>query len=322
GLDAKKDPLVVLNAVVPWAEFRAQVSVVWRKPEEARKSAAGRKPWDEIVIFKTLVLQALYNLSDDQIEYQIRDRLSFMRFLGLGLADRVPDATTVWLYREKLAQAGLVEALFDAFDAHLKSRGYLAMGGQMVDASIVSGPGQRNTRAEKRGVREGDPPVAWKPNKRAQKDVDARWTKKHGKSYFGYKNHVTIDRKHKLMRRYTVTNAAVHDSQTLDDLLDPHNTASDGWADTAYRSKESEKRLAEKGLRSRIHRRASKGKPLSQRAQEANRRRSKVRSRVEHVFTHQHTSMGGKIVRTIGLVRAKAKIGLVNLVDNISRLAC
>src|SRR5215204_3159085 len=299
SLDAKKDPLVVLNEVVPWEDFRARLSAVWRKPDEERKNAAGRKPWDEIVIFQTLVLQALYNLSDDQLEYQICDRLSFMRFLGLGLA----------------------EALFEAFDAHLKSRGYLAMGGQIVDASIVSAPVQRNSRAENKAIKDGDPPVAWKPNKRAQKDVDARWTKKHGKSYFGYKNHVNIDRKHKLMRRYTVTDAAVHDSQTLDDLLDPSNTASDVWADTAYRSKETEEKLAEKGLRSRIHRRASRGKPLSQRAQEANRARSKVRSRVEHVFGHQHTSMGGTIVRTIGLVRAKAKIGLMNLGYNISRLA-
>src|SRR4051812_1805779 len=164
---------------------------------------------------------ALQSLSDDQIEYQIRDRLSFMRFLGLGLADRGPDATTVWLYREKLAQAGLVEALFEAFDAHLKSRGYLAMGGQIVDASIVSAPVQRNSRAENTAIKDGDPPVAWTPNKRAQKDVDARWTKKHGKSYFSYKNHVNIDHKHKLMRRYTVTDAAVHDSQQLEAILDP-----------------------------------------------------------------------------------------------------
>src|SRR3954449_3516784 len=121
GLDAKKDPLVVLNAVVPWEDFRARLSAVWRKPEEERKTAAGRKPWDEVIIFKTLVLQALYNLSDDQVEDQIRDRLSFMRFLGLGLADRVPDATTVWRYREKLAQAGLVAALFEALNAHLKT---------------------------------------------------------------------------------------------------------------------------------------------------------------------------------------------------------
>src|SRR3954467_5233742 len=137
GLDAKKDPRVVLNAVVPWEDFRARLSAVWRKPEEERKNAAGRKPWDEIIIFKTAVLQALYNLSDDQVEYQGRGRVSFLRFLWVGLEDGVPDAKTVWLYREKLAQAGLVEALFDAFDAHLKSRGYLAMGGQIVDASLV-----------------------------------------------------------------------------------------------------------------------------------------------------------------------------------------
>src|SRR3954452_18456093 len=231
GIDAKKDHMVVLHVVVPWEDFRAQVSVVWRKPEEERTGASGRKPWDAIVIFTTLVLQALYNLSDDQLEDQIRDRLSFMRFLGLGLADRVPDATTVWRYREKLAQAGLVEALFEAFNAHLKSRGDLAMGGQIVDASIVSALVQRNSRAENTAIKDGDPPIAWTPNKRAQKDIDARWTKKHGKSYFGYKNHVNIDRKHKLMRRYTVTNAAVHDSQTLEARLDPHNTASEVWAE-------------------------------------------------------------------------------------------
>src|SRR4051794_17278736 len=181
-----------------------------------------------------------------------------MRFLGLGLADRVPDATTVWLYREKLAQAGLVEALFAAFDAHLKRRGYLAMGGQIVDASIVSAPVPRNSCAENTAIKDGHPPVAWTPNKKAQKDIDARWTKKHGRSYFGYKNHVTIDRKHKLMRRYTVTDAAVHDSQTLEALLDPPNTPSDVGADTAYRSKGGAEKLAQEGLGSRTHPRAAR----------------------------------------------------------------
>ncbi len=112
SLDAKKDPLVEINAVVPWEEFRPLLEQVWRKPESERKSRAGRKPMDAVLMFKTLVLSALYNLSDDQVEYQIRDRLSFMRFLGLGLGDRVPDAKTVWLYREALAQAGKVDDLF------------------------------------------------------------------------------------------------------------------------------------------------------------------------------------------------------------------
>src|SRR3954465_2334772 len=157
GLDAKKDPLVVLNAVVPWEDFRAQLSAVWRKPDEERKTAAGRKPGDGIVIFKTLVLQALFNFSEDQIEYQIRDRLSFMRFLGLSLEDRVPDATTVWLYREKLAQAGLVEALFEAFNAHLKSRGYLAMGARSSTPPSCRRPcsatAARRTRPSRTAIR-------------------------------------------------------------------------------------------------------------------------------------------------------------------------
>ena len=140
GLDAKADPLVKLNAMVPWDDFRSRLDAVWRRPPEERKSRAGRKPWDTVVMFKAIVLCELYNLSDEQFEYQLRDRLSFMRFLGLGLEDPAPDATTVWLYREQLVRAGLVDELFDAFDAHLKAQGWLAMGGQMIDASIVPAP--------------------------------------------------------------------------------------------------------------------------------------------------------------------------------------
>jgi len=92
GLDAKNDPLAKIDAVVRWEDFRPPLEAVWRAPAGERKSAAGRKPWDAVLMFKAIVLCALYNLSDDQVEYQTRDRLSFMRFLGLGLEDRVPDA--------------------------------------------------------------------------------------------------------------------------------------------------------------------------------------------------------------------------------------
>ena len=192
GLDAKNDPLVKIDEVVPWEDFRPRLEAAWRKPAEDRKCPAGRKPWDALVMFKAIVLCALYNLSDDQVEYQLRDRLSFMRFLGLGLEDRVPDAKTVWLYREHLAQAGVIEALFDAFDGSLKKRGYLAMGGQIIDASIVPVPQQRNSRDENARIKDGETPEGWEkqPAKRRQKDTDARWTKKHGKSHYGYKNHV------------------------------------------------------------------------------------------------------------------------------------
>ena len=326
GLDKKRDPLVTLASVVPWETFRTQLEVAVaqhgvRKAAAERKSGAGRKPWDEVLIFKALVVQSLYNLSDEQMEYQLRDRLSFMRFLGLGLEDAVPDATTLWLYREALAKAGVVEQLFATFDGYLREQGYLAKGGQIIDATIVAAPKQRNPRAENETIKQGQIPSEWdeQPNKRRQKDTDARWTKKHGRSYYGYKNHISMDRRHKLVRRYTVTDAARHDSQELDALLDDANTCREVWADSAYRSAEIETSLAECGYKSRIHRRAARNRVLSKREQQGNTTRSRVRARVEHVFGHQSTAMGGKLVRTIGLTRAKMKIGMQNLTYNMSR---
>ena len=322
SLDAKKDPLIEINAVVPWDEFRPLLERVCRKPDEDRKSRAGRKPMDVVLMFKALVLSALYNLSDDQIEYQVRDRLSFMRFLGLGLGDRVPDAKTVWLYREALAKAGMVDELFAQFDGYLARRGYIARGGQILDASIVPVPHNHNKREENVAIKAGEVPEDWekKPAKRSQKDVDARWTKKHGTSHYGYKNHVNVDQKHKLIRRYHVTDAAVHDSQAVDRLLTRGNTGSGVWADAAYRSAEIEATLKARKLTSHIHRKGKRGKPLTQQAQKSNRTKSTVRVRVEHIFGAQANDMGGTLVRTIGLVRAKAKIGMKNLAYNMRRL--
>jgi len=322
SLDAKRDPLVEIDAIVPWEEFRPTLEQVWRKPEVARKSRAGRKPMDAVVMFKTLLLGALYNLSDDQIEYQVRDRLSFMRFLGLRLEDRVPDAKTVWLYREGLAQAGMVEALFQQFDGYLARQGYIARGGQILDATIVPVPRNRNTREENKAIKAGEEPEGWadKPVKRSQKDTDARWTRKHGKSHYGYKNHVNVDRRHKLVRRYHVSDAALHDSQAVDHLLTRGNTGAGVWADPAYRSEDMEAKLRALNLKSRIHRKGKRGKPLTEQGKCSNRTKSAVRARVEHVFGAQANDMGGTLVRTIGLIRAKAKIGMKNLAYNMRRL--
>jgi IS5 family transposase len=164
-------------------------------------------------LFKILVLQALYGLSDDQAEFQIQDRLSFMRFLGLGLEDRVPDAKTIWLFRERLTQAGAMAALFGRFDRHLDKAGYLAMGGQIVDATIVAAPKQRDIA------------------------VPA----------FGYKNHASIDRQHGFIRGWTVTGASAYDGAQLRTVLDKNNTGSKVLADTAYRSKKNEAWLNRNG---------------------------------------------------------------------------
>jgi IS5 family transposase len=321
-LSAKGDPLVSISTLVPWEMFRGDIEAVVLTADGSRKGNAGRKPIDALVLFRMLVLQSLYNLSDEQIEYQVRDRLSFTRFLGLGFENRIPDGTTLWLFREKLAKAGLIDKLFKRFGQHLEASGYIARGGQMVDATIVPVPRQRNSRDENEQVKTGITPEDWKkrPSKNRQKDKDARWTKKHGRSFFGYKNHVNADARHKLIRGYGVSDASVHDSQKLDDLLNKGNTSSDVYADSAYRSSETEQRLKARGFRSRIHKRGRRNRPLSEAETEANYRKSKVRARIEHVFGAQENAPGGRLVRTIGIVRAKIKIGLQNFAYNIRRL--
>jgi transposase, IS5 family len=321
-LSLKGDPLEAISKLMPWEIFRADIESVVLPAEESRKSKAGRKPIDALVLLRMLVLQSLYNLSDDQIEYQVRDRLSFTRFVGLGIEDGIPDGTTLWLFREKLAKAGLIDKLFERFGRHLEAKGYIARGGQMVDATIVAVPRQRNSRDENELVKAGTTPENWKkrPSKNRQKDKDARWTKKHGRSFFGYKNHVNADARHKLIRDYTVSDASEHDSQKLDELVNRGNTSRDVYADSAYRSAEIERKLRAKGFRSRIHKRGRRNRPLTEAEARANHRKSKVRARIEHVFGAQENAPGGRLVRTIGIVRAKIKIGLQNLVYNFRRL--
>jgi IS5 family transposase len=289
-------------------------------------------------MFKILVIQAANNLSDERTEFLINDRLSFMRFLGLSLSDRVPDARTIWLYREKLTKAGAVKTLFDRFDAMLRAKGYIAMSGQIVDASLIAAPKQRNTNEEKTAIRQGRIPNEWKskPAKLRQKDRDARWTVKFSKAKerpdgtkppvdiaiptFGYQNHISIDRGFGFIRKWAATDAAAYEGARLrEGLLDKINTASGVWADTAYRSAANEAFLAKNGFVSRIHRKKPKGRPMSAATRRANALKSKVRSRVEHVFATQKDRMD-LFIRTVGIARATTKIGMANLVYNLKRL--
>ncbi|HLG25858.1 MAG TPA: IS5 family transposase [Candidatus Gracilibacteria bacterium] len=317
ALSRAGDPLEGLRTMIPWESFRKHLKKTLQRKENG---LGGRPPFDDVLMFKVLVLQALYNLSDDQTEYQIRDRLSFMRFLGLDMDGTVPDAKTIWLFRERLARAGAVEKLFARFDRHLEEHGLMANGGQIIDASIIPVPKQRNDRDENDAIKAGETPKEWKkePAKLRQKDVDARWAVKNKQNYYGYKNHVNTDKTHKLIRRYHVTDASVHDSSAFDEVFDKKNTAKDTWADAAYRAKAREEELKARGYRSRIHYKGTRGHPLSEAKQATNTRRSRVRARVEHVFGRQ-AQMGGKLVRCIGIVRARANIGLKNLAYNLQR---
>jgi transposase, IS5 family len=324
ALSAAGDPLERLAAVVDFEIFRGPLIAALRRGSRAK---GGRPPFDPVLMFKILVLQTLYSLSDEGCEFQIKDRLSFQRFLGLGLDGAVPDATTVWLFRERLVKAKAMDKLFARFDAALTTKGYLAMGGQILDATIVPAPKQRNTEAEKAAIKEGRVPADWKPAKVAQKDRDARWTVKYSPKpfdlaipMFGYKNHIGIDQRHGLIRTWVASAANAHDGARLPDLICRKNTASGVWADTAYRSKKNEAFLKKGMFTSHIHSRKPKGEPMPEHTARANAGRSKIRSAVEHVFAGQKHRMGLS-VRTIGIARAQIKIGMANLVYNFQRLA-
>ena len=259
-----------------------------------------------------------------------------MRFCRLGPADAVPDENTLWDFRETLIAAGALEKLFDRLNAAIEQAGYLAMGGQIVDAGIVEAPKQRNTKEEKADIKAGRIPQAWKnkPHKLRQKDRDARWTLKRGKvkvgedgkerkglliPAFGYKNHISIDRRHGLIRRMKVMDAAAHDGARLrEGLIDPANTASDVWADTACLSAANEEWLARHGRRSRIHHRKPKGEPMPAHMARSNRTKSRIRAKVEHVFAERKARMG-LFIRTIGIARAEAMITLANMACNMKR---
>jgi transposase, IS5 family len=333
GLSKKGDDLERLAAVVDFELFRPELE---RAVPRADRSKGGRPPFDHVLMFKVLILQTQNNLSDERTEFYVRDRLTWMRFLGLGLSDAVPDANTIWTFREGLTKAGAIERLFERFDRNLRAQGYLAMSGQLVDASIVAAPKQRNTRAEKQTIREGRVPEAWqaKPAKLRQKDRDARWTVKTTKAKpregesamvdlaipeFGYQNHISTDRRHRLIRRWLVTDAAAHAGKRLADLLDDGNTASDVWADTGYRSRKNEALLRQRMLTGHIHRKKPAGRPMPPRTARANAKKSAIRAHIEHIFAEQKARMG-LFVRTIGLARATTKIGLANLVTNMRRL--
>ena len=313
----EKDPLIHLNQLIDWESFRSSLIPIRAKK---KKSNAGRKPYDLVLMFKVLILQHLYNISDDETEYMIRDRYSFCRFLKLLPEDPIPDAKTIWLFREALVQHQLDETLFDRFNQQLDQQGYQAKKGQIVDASFVDVPKQRNNREENAQIKAGEIPERFQENAhvKAQKDTDARWTKKNQETHFGYKNHVSVDNQHKLIRNYQVTSAEVHDSNVFVDLL-VDNSSKSVWADSAYRSEAIEDSLEAAGHRSHVHKKGKRNKSLTEAEKQSNTKKSSVRARVEHVFGSITNEQGGLNFRVIGVARTATKIGLMNLAYNMRR---
>lgn len=315
------DPLQKLNNYIDWNIFKVTIEKAFG--DEAKDlSKGGRPPFDKLVLFKALLIQSLYNLSDDQLEYQVTDRASFKRFLGLKKSDKVPDSKTFWFFREQLIEKDVIMGLFKTFNETLDAAGIFANEGKMVDASFVEAPRQRNTREENKHIKEtGTAPEAWKenPHKLCQKDTDARWTKKNDVVFYGYKNHIKSDTKTKLIEKFEVTDASVHDSQPVEGLLEEKDAGQPFYADSAYTGQEQEKIYENKKVVNMVNEKGYRNKPLTEEQKANNKEKSKTRARVEHIFGFVENSMNGSFVRTIGMARAKAKIGMMNLVYNICR---
>ena len=311
------DPLEKLNKYINWEDLRG---ILTRALKKEAQGPGGRPPFDYVMMFKILVLQKLNNIADDKTEFLIKDRLSFQRFLGLKLYDRVPDAKTIWHFREELNKASILDTVFYRFVKQLEDKGIITRSGSIVDATFVDVPRQRNTKDENKEIKEGKVPSEWEKkesrHKKAQKDVNARWVSKNKEKHFGYKNHIKIDKKSKIITKYRTTSAEVHDSQELKNLVEKKKDKR-LYGDSAYTGEEVQSCIP-KTVKNRIHEKGYRGHPLTETQKRNNTAKSRIRARVEHVFAAIN-HFGGLFIRTIGIKRAEFQIGLINLTYNLSR---
>ena len=314
-IDSLGDPLAAIESHIDFTALAAEIDRIAPRPVSTQ---GGRPPYPTETMVRILVLKRLYNLSDEQMEYQLLDRMSYKRFCGLSHAATIPDRATVWTFEQRIGEAG-AQALFDGVSTQLLKKGFMARGGQIIDATLVPAPRQHNSREEGTLIKQGAMPADWKPAKRRQKDLDATWTTKHGKSHFGYKLSVSVDRKYKFIRKFKTDTARVHDSQHFEAVVDDLNTSRDVYTDRGYPSKAREAWLKEHGYRNHIQRKGTRNKPLSEQQKKRNARIAKIRARVEHVFAAIE-QMGGKRIRSIGQARANFAMTMMAVCYNLKRL--
>lgn len=309
---------VVTNAPIDWNKFKKILED--ELPDRTQEGKGGRPPYDKLLMFKICLLQSWYGLSDEQTEFQINDRLSFQRFLGLDLSSKVPDRNTIWTFKEEMGNKFVDLQIFDIFVNELEKLGIITHKGSIIDATFVEVPRQRNTREENEKIKGGEIPEDWEENKLSHKDCDARWTKKNGQTIYGYKDHINVDNDSKIITKFEVTSASVHDSQEMVELIDEKDN--EVWLDSAYVGKELEEEVKEKNpeVVLQINEKGHKNHPLTEEQKASNREKSRTRVRVEHV-NGQMTICGGLFIRTIGIWRAERMICLKNIAYNISRYA-
>jgi IS5 family transposase len=308
------DTLEQLNSLVNWEIFRPVLNEAIVREERGK---GGRPPMDNLLMFKVLIIKRLYNLSFDQAEYQVNDRISFRRFLELDFGATIPDAKTIWLYEDMLSKNEAGKKLFDLFFGEIEEKGYVTRSGSIVDASFIEAPKRHNTKEQREKVKQGEIPEEWDdpdhPQKLRQRDTDATWTKKGNEAHFGYKDTVKVDLDSKLIVEYEVTTASVNDAKAAEGIFDEKDKVA--YADSAYPSLE----LPE-GVENQISEKATRNHPLTEEQRKNNHQKAKKRCRVEHVFAGMVQMCGGTFVRCKNLSRANFNISMLNLVYNMRRV--
>lgn len=290
-----------LSEIAGWIDWEPLYEIGRRLDKTGPQGGQPRKPvrW----MIRGLFLQHLYQLSDPQLEDQLIDRLSFRRFAGLPLDQKVPDFTTFWRFREQLANEGLVEKLFDQITEQLKDKGLILKRGTVVDATIIDSSNKPLSTDQREELEE-------EPS--SQIDTEADSTQKNGTWYFGYKGHVGMDVGSKLIRKLSFTEASCHDSRKLDDLLSGDERSIFG--DKAYPSKEFKQKCRAEGTYYGILDKAYRNTPLSRAQKARNKRNRRVRRYVEHPFS--------ALKERYGMARAKARTKLRNKARFVMSAIC
>jgi IS5 family transposase len=310
------DDLVKLNQLIDWEAFRPILDEIYVSNDNR---LGGRQRYDRVMMFKILILQKWHGLSDHKMEFYINDRSTYRRFLGID-GDDVPDEKTIWNYRNQLTKSGKEKWLFDEFSRALNAKGLVTHNGSLVDATIVSRPEQKaNCKKTGRYAKEETPTTPKEEHELRQIDKDARYTTKHGKQHFGYKDHVIVDAESKLITRYEVTSAEVHDGKKLPDLITEDDERA--WLDSAYCGEKIANAVHEKNpnVELIICERGRRNHPLTEEQKKNNSKKAKIRSRVEHVFATMKGCMHGLYLRCVGKARAATDICLTNLAYNMKR---
>lgn len=287
-----------IAGLVDWSRFERLLSRV-------RPGESGRPPYRALSMFKALLLQQWYGLSDPGLEEALGDRLSFRRFCSFALDETTPDETTICRFRQALVAGGLGDRLLEELNRQLDGQGLMLKQGTMIDATLVAAQARPPA------------PVDGKAGRSAH-DRDADWTRQRGKAYFGYKAHIAMDQGSRLIRRSQLTPAKVYESEVADRLISGDEKAV--YADRAYEHKQRRRRLKQLGIKDRIMHRSHKNQAgLPRWQQRRNRLIAPIRATIEHLFATLKRTYGYRRVRYFRLDRNALHLELLCIALNLRR---